>query len=75
MTTSRMARRADGSFVATSIPGVQGQFPAVELLVAGGNIAVRYSARLTGAARRSLLRGHMPLYQASPALAAWLAKR
>lgn len=33
VTTSRMARRADGSFVDAAIPGVQGSFPAVDLFL------------------------------------------
>lgn len=33
VTTSRMARRDDGSFVAAAIPGVQGSFPAVDLFL------------------------------------------
>jgi len=33
ITTSRMVRRADGSFADAAIPGVQGQFPAVDLFL------------------------------------------
>lgn len=33
VTTSRMARRANGSFADTAIPGVQGSFPAVDLFL------------------------------------------
>lgn len=33
VTTSRMSRRDDGSFVAAAIPGVQGSFPAVDLFL------------------------------------------
>lgn len=33
ITTSRMVRRADGSFADAAIPGVQGSFPAVDLFL------------------------------------------
>ncbi|WP_254926657.1 PrpF domain-containing protein [Janthinobacterium sp. PC23-8] len=55
VTTSRMTRRADGSFADAAIPGVQGQFPAVDLFLHQpvGNKTGKLLP--TGAARDSVL--------------------
>lgn len=54
ITTSRMARRADGSFVDAAIPGVPGSFPAVDLFLHQPVGAKTGKLLPTGAARDTI---------------------
>ncbi|VCU71274.1 hypothetical protein PIGHUM_03355 [Pigmentiphaga humi] len=67
LATGRIWCRPAGALTGAAMPGVDGEFPLVELVLpepGGAGATHRCNAQI-------LMSGYVPLYQASPALRAW----